>query len=154
MRVPGIAWWPGRIRAGIASQAVASTLDLLPTILSIAGIDPPRDRILDGRDISGVLFGAVQGEERTIHFYRGSRLMAIRKGPWKAHFITQPGYGGDPPESHDPPLLFHLERDPSERFDVAKAHPDVVADLAAEAARHRASFSPAPSQLEARIPTR
>jgi len=154
MRVPGIAWWPGRIRAGIVSGAVSSTLDLLPTILAIAGIGAPADRVLDGKDISGVLFGDGRGEDRVIHYYRGSRLMALRKGPWKAHFMTRSGYGGDAPEEHDPPLLFHLERDPSERFDVAKAHPDIIADLAAEAARHRASFTPAPSRLEARIPAK
>ncbi|MBN1418095.1 MAG: sulfatase [Planctomycetes bacterium] len=151
MRVPGIAWWPGRIRAGIISQAAASTLDLLPTILRIAGAPVPSDRVLDGRDLSGVLFGDGRGEDRVIHFYRGTRLMAIRKGPWKAHFITQAGYGGKGPETHDPPLLYHLEHDPSEQYDVAKSNPQVVADLVAEAARHRASFTPAPSQLEARI---
>jgi hypothetical protein len=45
-------------------------------------------------------------------------------------------------------LLFHLGRDPSERFDVADAHPDVLAAVAKEVARHRATVTPVKSQLD------
>ena len=48
------------------------------------------------------------------------RLYAVRKGPYKAHFITQSGYGDDKPVEHDPPLLYHLASDPSEKYDLAK----------------------------------
>ena len=84
-------------------------------------------------------------------FYRGARLYAVRKGPWKAHFTTQAGYR-DKPHPQDPPLLFHLDRDPSEQYDVAKQNAAVVADIQAEAARHKATLEPVPSQLE--IPLR
>ena len=42
------------------------------------------------------------------------RLMAVRHGPWKAHFITPVAYGTDKPVDHDPPLLFPLGRDPGD----------------------------------------
>jgi len=81
-------------------------------------------------------------------FYRDATLMAVRKGPFKAHFLTQAGYGQPAPEAHDPPLLFHLEHDPSEQFDVAKDHPDVIADIRREMERHLAGLKAPPSQLE------
>jgi hypothetical protein len=73
--------------------------------------------------------------------------MAVRKGSWKAHFITRSGYRNDEKE-HDPPALYHLEHDPSEKYDVADKHPGVIADLLAEVERHRAVLIPVESQLE------
>jgi hypothetical protein len=49
---------------------------------------------------------------------------------------------------HDPPLLFDLAKDPGERFDVATAHPDVIADLLAEVQKHKATVKPVKMQLE------
>ena len=86
-----------------------------------------------------------------VFYYRGARLFAARKGPYKAHFITQSAYGPDKPVRHDPPLLFHLGHDPSERFNVATDHADVLADIAQEVQRHRATVIPVKSQLEETI---
>ncbi len=69
-------------------------------------------------------------------YYRGTQLYAARKGPFKAHFITQAAYGSDKPVRHDPPLLFHLGHDPSERFNIASRHPEVLAHIAREVVRH------------------
>lgn len=151
MREPGIAWWPGRIKAGQVTHALAGTMDLFPTFLKLANADIPKDRVIDGVDMSPILFGTGPGNRQTHFYYRGQRLMAVRKGPWKAHLITQDGYGKNV-ENHDPPLLFQIEHDPSERFDVAKDHRDVVADLLAEIDRHKATVTPVESQLTARLP--
>jgi arylsulfatase A len=147
MRVPGIAWWPGRVPAGVPTACVASTMDLFPTFLALAGGEAPRDRTIDGRDISPILLGKGDLSPTPYFFYRDARLAAVRKGPWKAHIFTQPGYGAEKPEEHDPPLLFHLERDPSERFDVAKENPEVVKDLLEDIRRHREGVIPVKSQL-------
>ena len=56
-KVPFIAWWPGKIAAGSENDAPAITLDIMPTLLSLAGLEPPTDRPLDGVDISGLLLG-------------------------------------------------------------------------------------------------
>jgi len=56
-RVPAIVWWPGRIKSGTQADDLSITLDVMPTILSVAGITPPEDRPLDGIDLSPVLFG-------------------------------------------------------------------------------------------------
>jgi arylsulfatase len=95
------------------------------------------------------------GQGRDIFFYyRGPRLFAVRKGPFKAHYVTQPGYGKDKAEEHNPPILYHLEHDPGERFDVAKDHPALLAEIAREVERHKAKMIPGKPQLEAIIPKR
>ncbi len=101
-----------------------------------------------GLDISRLLFGTGPSPRQVFFYYRGTRLYAARKGPYKAHFVTQSAYGPDKPVKHDPPLLYHLGHDPSERFDIATAHPDVLRDIAEEVERHQATVVPARSQLE------
>ena len=94
-------------------------MDLFTTALKLAGAEVPTDRVdrRRGHEPDPVRHGA---EPRDVFFYyRGATLYAARKGPFKAHFITRSAYGADAPEKHDPPLLFHLAHDPSERFDVA-----------------------------------
>ncbi|MBI4602964.1 MAG: sulfatase [Planctomycetes bacterium] len=150
MRVPGIAWWPGKVSAGRLITNVVSSLDVFPTFLTLAGIEPPRDRAIDGREVSALLLGTAAPPEAPFFYYRDETLMAVRKGPWKAHVLTRPGYGAAEPKRHDPPLLFQLERDPSEVHDVAKQHPEVVRDLLGEVERHRAGLRAPPSRLEAR----
>lgn len=147
MRVPAVACWPGHIPAGTVSLDVASTMDIFTTSLKLAGVATPDDRIIDGVDLSAVLSGAGKSPRDTMFFYRGSRLMAVRHGPWKAHFITQAGYG-DEAEEHDPPLLFHLQEDPSEQYDRSKDHPEVVAEIKQLVERHRADLEAPPSQLD------
>jgi arylsulfatase A-like enzyme len=152
MREPALAWWPGHIGPGAVTHELAATLDVFPTFLKLAGGELPMDRPLDGFDISPVLFGTGRSPRETVYYYRGTRLMAIRQGPWKAHFFTQPAYGGDQQmKEHNPPLLFHLEHDPSEKQDISSAHSDVVARLIQAAQTHRAGVQPVPSQLEERL---
>jgi len=153
MRVPGIAWWPGRVKAGKTEGAItlelASTLDLLPTILSLAGITPPSDRPLDGYDISPVLLGTGPSPRQGMVFYNGTDLFAWRKGPYKLH-LSQPLLSQKERVNHDSPLLFDLLKDPSEKHDIAADHPEIVQDILADIAAHKASVAPAPDQLAGR----
>lgn len=148
MRVPAIAWWPGTIPPHRISSSPASTMDIFPTALALAGVDLPTDRMIDGRDISRTLIGSETAPERTFCFYRGQQLFAVRKGPWKLHLMTQTGYGQPKPEVHNPPLLFNLDADPGESFNVATNHPAVVQSLLREVKNHRATIQMVPSQLE------
>ena len=151
MREPFLAWWPGTIKPGGVSAELGSTMDIFSTCLELAGAAAPTDRVIDGVSLLPILQGTGKGKRETMFFYRGTRLMAVRKGAYKMHFITQPGYR-EPPVDHDPPLLFHLDHDPSEQFDVAKENPDVIADLRKEVERHNAKLKVPPSQLEIMIP--
>ena len=113
-------------------------MDLFVTAAKLAGAEPPADRAIDGVDLRAPLTGAGPSPRRTLFYYWDSELRAIRKGPYKAHFITSGAYGeGEPRKEHNPPLLFNLADDPGERHNVAALHADVVADLLQEAAAHR-----------------
>jgi arylsulfatase A len=69
----------------------------------------------DGVDIAPLLFEHKPIERDVYPYYRGSTLYAARLGPWKAHFLTRPGYGPDQATAHDPPQLYHLREDPLEK---------------------------------------
>lgn len=146
-RVPAIAQWPGTIAPGRVSGDIVSTLDLFPTLVTMAGGDLPEDRLLDGADVGDLLRGTAAATRSTIHYYKESELYAIRKGPYKAHFKTFYGYSGVEPERHDPPLLFHLGKDPGEHFNIAAEHPEVVAAMLEEAERHLATVEPVENQI-------
>lgn len=147
MRVPGIMWMPGRIRPGKTIQ-LAGTLDLFPTALALAGAALPASVTLDGANLAPLLFENKELPARPYFYYRGDQLFACRLGEWKAHFKTQTGYGAPQPEAHDPPLLFHLGRDPSEKRNVASENPAVLAEIQEAVKTHQASVVPGEPQLK------
>jgi arylsulfatase A-like enzyme len=151
VREPAIAWWPGRIAPGVVSPELSGTMDLFVTGLALAGVPLPQDRVIDGVDMSPILFDGAASRRDTHFYYRGAQLFAARKGWWKAHYQTRSGYGPDLAEAHDPPALYHLGRDPGEQFDVAKDHPEVLAEIAREVERHRATLEPVETNLDALI---
>ena len=82
VREPTIAWWPGRIEPGAATDAVAGNIDLLPTFVKLAGGTVPTDRKIDGADISPLLFGTSSESPREAHYYfDGNQLQAVRSRP-------------------------------------------------------------------------
>lgn len=145
MRVPGIAWMPGKIKPGVTAQT-ASVLDLFPTIAALAGVALPRGVAYDGHDLKSVLFDGGALPERPFFYYRGTDVFACRFGEWKAHFRTQPGYGPGNKEEHEQPLLFHLGRDPSEKRNIAANHPDVIARMLSALKKHMAAITPGTPQ--------
>jgi len=148
MREPTIAWWPGTIEPGQTSLQIASTMDIFATACALAGAPLPEDREMDSYDLTPVLKGTGPAERDTFFYYRGYRLFAVRMGPFKAHFMTQDGYGQRQPEKHDPPLLFNLGVDPGEQWNVADQHPEVLAQIMKEVEKHKAKMKFAPSELE------
>lgn len=142
VRTPAIFWWPGTVKPGVVTD-IGSAMDLLPTAARLAGAALPSDRVIDGVDLRAPLTGAGPSPRQTLFYYWDSELRAVRKGAYKAHFITSGSYNdGQRRVEHDPPLLFNLLDDPGERYDVAAAHPEVVADLVREAAAHRRTLTP------------
>jgi arylsulfatase A len=138
-RVPAIALWPKKIKSGVTGE-LASGMDLFNTCLTLAGAEIPNDRPIDGVDLSPILFGGKSLRE--VHFYYlGDEPFAVRKGPYKAHFLTHDGFSKGEPEKHNPPLLFNLSEDPSEKFDIASEHPDVVAELTKIFEEHRSTIT-------------
>ncbi|MCI0681081.1 MAG: sulfatase [Gemmataceae bacterium] len=151
VRVPCIMSWPGQIPAGRTTSDIASTLDILPTVARLAGGKAPEDRAIDGLDLAPLLLDGGKSPRDTMFFYRGTRLFAARQGPYKAHFITQPAYGGAKFEEHERPLLYHLEHDPSEKHDIGPDHAAVIAAIRQAVEQHRAKTAPGKNQLDGRL---
>ncbi|MEE2792288.1 MAG: sulfatase [Acidobacteriota bacterium] len=141
MRVPGIFWWPDTIAPGVI-RAIGSAMDLFTTAINIAGGRVPANRPIDGLDLSPVLFDTGPSPRRMMAYYRMGELYAFRLGSYKAHFVTEGRYGLPPDRSeHDPPLLFDLGVDPSERYNVAAEHPDALAAVVAAAEQYESSLT-------------
>ncbi len=139
-RVPGIISWPAKIRGNRNEQTPVSTLDILPTLFKIAGVEVPEDRTIDGRDIRPILMPETYPNElepfKFFYSYSDNLPSAIRKDAWKLHIRigsqTQNNYGFN--ASRETPLLFQVEKDLGERIDVSSTHPEKVSELQAELA--------------------
>jgi uncharacterized sulfatase len=142
VRTPAIFWWPGTIRPGVVT-GLGSGLDLLATAAALARVKVPADRPIDSIDLSNALKGTGPSARNELLYYWDSELRAVRKGKYKAHFITSSAYDGREPRTvHDRPLLFDLSVDPGERFDIAVDHPEIVQDLVRTADAHRKAVTP------------
>ena len=147
MREPTLFWWPGAIEPGVVME-IGSTLDLLPTIGSLAGAEIPSDRKLDGFDLSSTLLDKKPSPRDQMIYYHGDEVFAVRQGMYKAHFKTKTSYTGQrQAEVHDPPLLYHLGHDPSEQHNVAKQHLDIIERLRQVKTKHEAGVEPVENQL-------
>jgi arylsulfatase A len=138
-RVPAIAWWPGKIKPRVTHE-LGSSMDLFATALKLASVEIPKDRPIDGIELTPLLFDG-KATRDTQYYHYGEELYAVRKGRFKAHFVTHDGYSKAEHVKHEPPLLFDLGEDPGERFDVAAEHPNVVAELKSIAEKHRATIT-------------
>jgi arylsulfatase A-like enzyme len=152
VRTPAIFWWPETVRPGVVT-GIGSGLDLLATFASLAGATLPADRPIDSVDLSAALTGVGPSPRSELFYYWDSELRAVRKGQYKAHFITSGAYDDpEPRTAHTPPLLFDLSVDPGERFNIAAAHPDVVAAILETASAHRDSIAPTKPLFDALLP--
>ena len=133
VRVPTLAWWPGRVPAGSVNDAVVATIDLLPTFVSLAGGTVPATPVIDGRDITPILLGQSKESAREAHYYFASYdLQAVRQGRWKLALSPQPeGMGKQAAKTAAGLRLYDLDAEIGEQTDVAAQHPEVVAKLKA-----------------------
>jgi len=151
-RVPMIARWPGHLAPGSEADAPTMNIDLFPTLLHLAGLDGPSDRVIDGRDLWGVMSGT---DTRPVHeallFFDDKVIDGVRMGPWKYYRYVDRYYWPTPldspsslvgqrlakytytdPKTHETlrltpgyPLLYDLQIDPGEAYNVIERHPDV-----------------------------
>jgi arylsulfatase A len=127
-RVPCIMWAPGRIPADTVCDALASTIDLLPTIAAITGTPLPAARAIDGMDISALLKGEAKSVRNEFLYYaRDGGIEGIREGDWKL-LVLQAG-GKNKPSVKPAVMLFNLADDLGERNNLAGEKPEIVARL-------------------------
>ena len=119
IRVPAIAWQPGKIRTGVTNEITAS-FDLFPTFLQLAGL-PNRD--LDGESMAWLLYEGGEMTERTL-FWRMRDRRAVRRGPWKLVSVGE-----------NEPELYNLGTDVGETSDLASDQPELVEELLSAMAR-------------------
>uniref|UniRef100_A0A667I3M3 Steroid sulfatase n=1 Tax=Lynx canadensis TaxID=61383 RepID=A0A667I3M3_LYNCA len=173
IRVPGILRWPGVIQAGLEIDEPTSNMDVFPTVATLAGAPLPEDRIIDGRDLMPLLQGKTQHSDHEFLFhYCNFYLNAVRWRPrnstsiWKAFFFT-PKFSpegangcfsthvcychGRSVSYHQPPLLFDISKDPTERNPVTPAteprFQEVLDTMQQAVDRHTKTLKAVPNQL-------
>jgi len=135
IRMPTVAWWPGKVPAGKVSDFVCSQVDVFPTACELAGVRPPKG--LDGMSILPTLLGKAQRPHDFLYWEIHSPFhQAVRMGKWKGI-----RFGTD-----EPPELYDLSSDPGEKSDVASKHPDVVKKVEACLAQARTPSEHWPSR--------
>ncbi|MGQ8338807.1 sulfatase family protein [Sunxiuqinia sp. A32] len=149
MREPTVFWWPGTLKEGVVCD-MATTMDLLPTISKLAGVQLPTDRVYDGYDIFPIMTGKGKSDRDVVFYYRDTEVFAVRKGAYKAHFFTQADSGRKDVTMYDPPLLYNLNVDPSEKYNIADQHPDIIVEIKKIKEEHEATVVPVENQLEKR----
>jgi uncharacterized sulfatase len=139
-RVPLIARWPAQIPPGTVCNQPAMNIDLFPVCLKIAGLLLPTDRIIDGRDITGLMTTpASESPHEMFLFYHNGELESLRSGKWKyvrdiSHYtwpmpLNKKLGKMDEHTRIDLPMLFNLEQDPGEAYNVANRHPEITQEL-------------------------
>jgi arylsulfatase A len=150
-RVPMIVSWPGKVPAGTLVHAPAMNIDVFPTLLALAGLERPSDRVIDGADIWPLMSGRdTVSPHDALFFFRDKVIDAVRAGPWKyyrsvnrfywpvpfddpstltgkraaAYIYTDPKTGRTIQLLSDFPMLYDLRIDASESYNVAVRHPD------------------------------
>jgi arylsulfatase A-like enzyme len=133
VREPCLMRWPGRIPAGTTCDRIAGNIDVLPTLAKVIGAEAPKDRVIDGRDLSPLLADPSAPPVRDTHLYvtAAQKLEAIRQGKWKLFLLEPAKRKGE--TSRQTGALYDLSTDLAELTDVSAKHPEVVATLRQEA---------------------
>ncbi len=134
-RVPCIMRWPGKIPAGNVSDAIITTLDLLPTFSQLAGRELPADLAIDGKDLTSLLTGKTAASPHAYYYYYCyTHLQAVRDARWKL-VLPRPakpkwmGWWARMIDEVKEVELYDLHADIAETRNVAQQYPEVVARL-------------------------
>ena len=125
IRVPAIAWWPGKIKPGTSSDHISAFWDFPPTALELAGLPVPEK--MDGISYLPALLGTPgQQQHKYLYweFYERGGKQAIRYGKWK-------GIRLNVSEDRNGPIeLYNIVDDPGETTNLTHLYPEIVERIA------------------------
>jgi arylsulfatase len=150
VRVPCIMRWPGNIPAGVVQDKPAMTIDILPTVTRLIGGELPKKKI-DGKDIWSLIVNdpqATSPHDAFYFYFNNNELQGMRSGKWKLYFPhTYRSLEGREGKNDGMPVnysqvkmgleLYDLEKDVSEKNNIASQYPALVDSLSTMAAAFR-----------------
>ncbi|MBP7933567.1 MAG: sulfatase-like hydrolase/transferase [Phycisphaerae bacterium] len=150
IRVPFIVRWPSHVPAGrVEDRSVVAGVDFLPTMCSLAGIQPPASHPLDGEDMSDVLLGSARPRRTPLMWewrfnipgepFHRSPMLAIRESDWK--LLTNP--------DRSRTELYDIPSDPTQLNNLAERRQDLVEQLAAKVLAWHRSLPEGPIEASA-----
>ena len=149
-RVPAIFWWPGKIQPGVVHD-IGSNVDIAATLSALLNIDLSEDRIYDSEDLSPVLLKRMAGPRKTFFYYGRfpDDIWAARVGAYKLQFRGRNSIGSEEVGwrgysevmEFNPPKLYNLQTDISERFDIADRNPEIISAIRNVIHEHRLSMA-------------
>jgi Arylsulfatase A and related enzymes len=153
-RVPGIAYWPGKIKAGSVYNDLTLQLDIFPTILNITGTETLRlINPVDGEDISPVLFGKGHRKGDEFVYFNNGQIEAFRKGDWKIHFpAKEETFLGLKIFEGTDTVLVNLKEDISEQKNLIATQPAKKQELLYALDAFRKRFGETPPRLIQSMP--
>jgi arylsulfatase A-like enzyme len=137
IRVPAIASWPARVPPGQVVDGLAVGMDVFPTVLAAAGVEPGQYEV-DGSDLTPMLAeGAASPHEEEDVFWELGVQTAVRRGRWK---LVLNGLLIDDLPQRDPVHLSDVAADMAERHNLAAENAELTAELRAAAEAWRAGI--------------
>jgi len=150
VRVPLVAWWPGRVAAGRVEDGVAAGFDVAPTLAELAQAESIQASF-EGRSLAGALLDSASLPVRRLVWERSVGAQPATPEPWNRWAVLDEDWKLVRQDLDRLPELFHVGEDPGELLDLATLHPEVVERLTGvyEAWRRRIAFvSPGLDRIE------
>ncbi len=145
LRVPFAVKWPGKIPAGSVSDEIVHEMDLFPTFAKLVGGDVPKDRAIDGIDVSEFLLGEANESGRDgFIVYMGKDIFAVKWKNWKLHFKEQDNWESEL-RTYTMPHIYNLFSDPQERVNVLFPNTWVAKAALPQLYEHMGSFKKYPA---------
>ena len=140
IRVPYVVRWPARVAAGKTTDQLAITMDWVPTFFEAAGTSAHPDYPSDGQSLMPVLTDPGAVTERQLFWrMKHNGQKAMRTGPWKYLTVNEHEY------------LFDVVTDERERANLARRHPERLAEMREAWQRWDRTMPPIPDEAGVRL---